>query len=99
MSVHTRKMLQRRKKDFVFGVVLRWPIEDATYIFISRDKKRVYREINRKYRAINPNYRAIIPNLSRDKLRIIYRAIILNLSRDNLNLSRNKLFLSRDIKM
>ena len=69
MSVHTRKMLQRRKKDFVFGVVLRWPIEDATYIFISRDKKRVYREINGKYRAI-------IPNLSRDKLRIIYRAII-----------------------
>ena len=38
----------------------------ATYIFISRDKKRVYRAINRKYRAI-------ILNLSRNKLFFIAR--------------------------
>ena len=36
----------------------------ATYIFISRDKKTVYR-------AINPNCRAIILNLSRDNFQFI----------------------------
>ena len=51
--------------------VLRYTVAhrgDATYIFISREKKKtVYHAINRKYRAIIPNYRA------NDKLRIIGR--------------------------